>query len=202
MTLSGWIQDTRQTVVVSPPPAADLHHAPVMEGRPPVKLEFIMQPQAQTFWCWAAVSTSMAHFYTPGSKLTQCAVATIAKKPNDCCADGKSEDCNDRHSLKHALEIVGHLRDHQGGTIDLVNQNGGPSLLDEIDAGRPVGAYIDIKVGHFVVLHGYHLTDDGESVDVADPSTDDPTYSTFDFKSFKAKGYHGGAWSHTYFTQG
>src|SRR5260370_32822060 len=50
-----------------------------------VALDFNMQPQTQTNWCWAATSTSVSHFYRPASTWTQCLVANGDLGHNDCC---------------------------------------------------------------------------------------------------------------------
>lgn len=202
MSLPQWIEESRQTVAVPPPPPPphDPHVEIAMAGEPPRKLEFVMEPQKRRFWCWAAVSTSVARFYEDEKKWTQCLIASIARKQEDCCSDTVSEDCDERHSLKDALCIVEHLRDDQSGTVPLTDENGGPSLKSELDAGCPVGSYIETKVGHFVVLYGYNLSDGQQMIDVADPSPDRETHSTYDFGLF-VKGYHGSKWSHTYFTR-
>jgi hypothetical protein len=51
------------------------------------RLDFTMQHQQQTNWCWAAVSTSVALFYDPVSTWTQCAVAS-AKESFSLRSDG------------------------------------------------------------------------------------------------------------------
>src|SRR3954447_18371272 len=54
---------------------------------------FAMQPQEQTEWCWAAVSTSVAVFFGSGS-WTQCQVASGELHPIDCCGADASGGCN------------------------------------------------------------------------------------------------------------
>ena len=38
------------------------------------RIPFVMQHQQQTQWCWAAVSVSVSHYYSPWSGWTQCAM--------------------------------------------------------------------------------------------------------------------------------
>ncbi len=57
----------------------------------PQNIGLRMQYQESSEWCWIAVATSINHFYTPASTLTQCAVMTavgqtINKFPQDTSA--------------------------------------------------------------------------------------------------------------------
>ena len=48
-------------------------------------LAFVIEPQLQTNWCWAAVSKSVSWFYDQSSPWTQCRVANAALPRTDCC---------------------------------------------------------------------------------------------------------------------
>ena len=43
---------------------------------------FQVQAQLESEWCWAAVSTSIAHYYNPSSSVTQCQVVNQQLGPN------------------------------------------------------------------------------------------------------------------------
>ena len=58
-------------------------------------VDFTMQHQQQSKWCWAATSTSVAHFFKPSTGWTQCKVANHIKGRTDCCGSGASGPCND-----------------------------------------------------------------------------------------------------------
>ncbi len=72
------------------------------------RLDFWMQHQQQTNWCWAAVATSVSHFFNPASTWTQCAVANGELNRNDCCGSGASGPCNVYGFLGSSLTRVGH----------------------------------------------------------------------------------------------
>jgi len=46
---------------------------------------FIMQPQCHSYWCWAAVTSSVSGFYDETSAFTQCRTANIELERQDCC---------------------------------------------------------------------------------------------------------------------
>ncbi|HLI62087.1 MAG TPA: hypothetical protein VKV05_01720, partial [Terriglobales bacterium] len=70
-------------------------------------LPFEVQPQLESEWCWAAVSTSIAHFYSPSSAVTQCQVVNQQLKRTDCCTNPGSNNCNQPGYLDQALQYVG-----------------------------------------------------------------------------------------------
>src|SRR5918911_1240122 len=74
-------------------------------------LPFNMQPQQQTNWCWAATSTSVDHYYDPGSGWTQCGVADGELGRTDCCGAGAAGPCNVYGTLDTSLQRVGNF-DH------------------------------------------------------------------------------------------
>ena len=97
------------------------------------RLSFQMQAQQQTNWCWAAVSTSVSHYYDASSTWTQCEVANGELSRTDCCAGGASTSCNVYGTLDTSLSRVGHL-DHMDSSVASFQ-----SVDNEIDAGRPLG---------------------------------------------------------------
>jgi hypothetical protein len=156
------------------------------------RLDFAMQHQQQTNWCWAAVSTSVALFYDPASTWTQCAVANGELNRNDCCGTGASGPCNVYGFLDSSLTRVGHL-DHMTSSSSTFAQ-----AQTEIDGGRPLCARTAWSGGgaHFLAIIGYRLLDEMLAVDDPWYGKSDVSYATFN------SSYQGsGSWTHSYFTR-
>ena len=155
-------------------------------------LRLVMQPSGETEWCWAAVSTSVALFYSATSSWTQCAIVNRALRQSTCCTDGCSEECNQPFQLTPALEMVQHLGHDFGDRLTL------PAIAVEIDAGRPIGVCIDWTGGggHFVTIDGYDPN--GAMIDVEDPLFG---HSQVPLASFPARYQGGGTWAWTYLTR-
>jgi hypothetical protein len=124
-------------------------------------LAFTMQPQPQTQWCWAAVSTSVNLYYHPASGQTQCAVANAALGQSTCCQDGSTSQCNQPWFLDQALQIVGSLNAWSPGKAAFAN------VKKEIDNCRPLCLRIGWNGGggHFVAVYGYWIN----KVNIGDP---------------------------------
>ena len=69
------------------------------------RLDFDMQDQEQSKWCWAAVGASVALYYEPQASWTQCRVANEQLERNDCCGNGAAGACNQYGFLASALEL-------------------------------------------------------------------------------------------------
>src|SRR5580658_3141266 len=82
--------------------------------RNPVTLPFEVQTQLESEWCWAAVSTSVALYYTPTSTVTQCAVVNQQLGRSDCCSNPSSSNCNQPGYLDQALQFVGNFASGTG----------------------------------------------------------------------------------------
>jgi hypothetical protein len=179
------------------PPLRDFHHfwwRDFLKRWLWDRLAFTMQPQQQANWCWAAVSTSVSHYYDTGSAWTQCLVANDQLGRNDCCGGGASGPCNVYGFLDQALQTVGCFVSIQGGTSTFATIDG------EIAAGRPVGIRVAWNGGgaHFLAIIG---TREWSPTYVA---VDDPIFGKSDHTwddlrtSYQADG---DSWTHTYFTQ-
>jgi hypothetical protein len=157
------------------------------------RLDFQMQHQQQSNWCWAAVSTSVALYYDAASTWTQCTVANGELSRTDCCGTGASTSCNVYGYLNTALTRVGHL-DRMDSSVASFQ-----AVDDEIDAGRPIGIRVAWSGGgaHFLAVIGY-LEDDTNYVAV-----DDPIYGKSDltYDTLKTSYQGSGSWTHTYYTQ-
>jgi hypothetical protein len=157
------------------------------------RLTFTMQHQQQTQWCWAAVSTSVSHYYDSSSTWTQCTVANAELGQTTCCQNGSSAACNVPWYLDDALQRTGNLNAFSGGAASFAD------VRTEIDSGRPLGVRIGWSGGggHFAVIEGYKPGPGTQRVAIDDPwyGASDLTYSGFQ------SGYQGtGSWTHSYTT--
>lgn len=160
-------------------------------------LNFVMETQKQSQWCWAAVAVSVARFYEPSGAFDQCRVANSVLSTNVCCANPAA--CNDDNFLEDSLAAVGHFRDVEPEPLPFAGVNG------EITADRPVGCRIGWfgGGGHFVVVHGASVDGSGPAVRrwvaIADPLYGPSDYLIQKFTS----GYRQdtGEWTHSYFTR-
>jgi hypothetical protein len=155
-------------------------------------LDFPLQHQQHTNWCWAAVTTSVALYYEPHGRWTQCGVANRQLGRKDCCARGAHRSCNVIGHLDKVLRVVRRLaRRHRAKST--FTQTG-----REIHAGRPLGVRIEWVGGggHFVTIVGYLPEQDMLAID-------DPFHgrSHVDYRTF-CRSYHGaGTWTDSYYTK-
>jgi hypothetical protein len=161
------------------------------------KLAFTIQPQQQTNWCWAAVSTSVSHFFSAASAWTQCLVANATLPRQDCCGAGAADPtkCNTYGYLDRALTTTGNLRQMQSRRLSFVE------VQAEIQASKPVGTRVAWfgNGAHFMAIVGWLVADGGEQyIDIADPIYLDSQIIYNDYAS-AYKG--GGTWTHSYLTQ-
>ena len=164
-------------------------------GTAPHNLNFAMQSQDPTNWCWAVVTASIASYYDQATTWSQCALANRALQQSNCCANGRTSACNQPWYLDTALQLTGHLAQALDGTVPF------SKLQNQIGGSRPVAARIawldGSAVGHFVVIYGYS-TEGGPAVSVRDSLYGDASYPLDNFTSnYKNLGY----WSATYLTQ-
>ncbi len=160
----------------------------------PCSLPFSMQTQQQTQWCWAAVSASVARYYTPSDPVTQCALVNAELGQTTCCAAGGTPACNQPWYLNTALAFVGHLTTWFAGVLAL------PGCEAEVcQSARPVGVRIGWSGGggHFVIIGGVDSPSPG-LLTVYDPWFGTSFISYADLQT----SYQGtGQWTHTYITQ-
>lgn len=165
-----------------------------------------METQAHTYWCWAAVASSIARKYDPQSSWSQCRVATSfyasKGKVRPCCTEGGR--CDEPQILSEVFAITGNLAQRLGKVAF-------ETVVSEIDADRPVAVRIGwpprLENGHFIVLTGYRVTEAGEEfVRLRDPvdGPDDVKEISFtalvsDFDQRFAS--DNGRWTHTYRTR-
>ncbi|QXI13480.1 papain-like cysteine protease family protein [Pseudomonas zeae] len=148
-------------------------------------LNFNMQKQTQTNWCWAAVSASVGNYYGTGN-WTQCGVASTQLDRNCCNQPGP---CNVYGYLDSALQTTRSYNGMNQGSLQM------SAIQNQINMGRPVGLRCAWYGGgaHFLTIYGTN----GDYVLVADSIYG---YSTRALNAFPRAYNGGGNWTHTYFT--
>jgi hypothetical protein len=159
-----------------------------------IRLNFVMQGQQCTNWCWAAVAVSICRYYDPNCSWTQCSLVNAELNRTDCClAPLCRAGCNIPWYLDRALSRTGNLRSWSSGAASFTEVD------QEIDAVHPIGVRIGWNGGggHFVAIYGYHS---GLSmVAVADPWG--PQYSDVVYSTLVTAYLGSGSWSDTYYTE-
>lgn len=159
------------------------------------EIPFRVIRQAQSLWCWAAVSSSVAEYFGTNG-WSQCRVAS-AEMGGDCCTSGGSAQCNRWHYLESALQRVEHFRDAAPGHLTP------QAIADELDADLPVCLRVQWwnGEGHFLAIHG--MIPHGN-----DPILllTDPIYGRAQVQGsvLLNSGYQGaarGRWTHSYVVQ-
>jgi hypothetical protein len=156
-------------------------------------LNFTMQAQTQSNWCWAATATSVSHFYWWFSPWVQCTVANAELGRNDACHSPVPAGANVPWYLDKALTRTNNF-------VSITGAATFTQVRNEIDAGRPVGARIGWNGGggHFMVIYGYSIIAGTTYFDIDDPIYGKSHLTVNDF----ATNYQGsGSWTHTYFTK-
>lgn len=173
------------------------------------KLEFEMQRQCHSSWCWAAVAASVANFYRPAPDISQCHLANIELHRDDCCSvDCQVDDVefNQPHTLP--LNRVGCLdrwvRDERASR---------EQLRRELAAGRPVCARVVWSAGdagngtpagigsagaHFVAIVGF--LPGADRVAIEDPWLGPTRELSYDQFCTRYTDAHG-EWVDTYYTK-
>ncbi|ACX87868.1 hypothetical protein F6Q07_15445 [Pectobacterium parmentieri] len=167
------------------PQLVEVEAAPQIKAMATSRLNFKMQKQTQTNWCWAAVSASVGNFYRTGS-WTQCGVASASLDRNCCNQPGP---CNIYGYLDSALQITRSYNGMNRGSLQM------SAIRNQIKKGRPIGLRCAWYGGgaHFLVIYGT----DGDYLLIADSIYG---YSTHALNSFPRLYKSGGNWTDTYFT--
>jgi hypothetical protein len=164
----------------------------------PGQLNFTMQHQQQTNWCWAAVSSSVSHFYNAGSPWSQCKIANSELGRADCCGSGASGPCNQDGYLDVALGITGNLKSWTGGTESYA------TVENQINGQHPLCVRIGWSGGggHFIALTGYFDLNFIFFVFQL-VTVDDPWYgrSIIPYSTVVSSYQGSGSWTHSYFTK-
>src|SRR5215472_9392812 len=122
-------------------------------------LQFKMQRQILSQWCWAAAAASVCDFYEDASYGSQCAFVSSVTGLGDCCqscqADGEASVCNQPYNLGSAL-----WESHHGVKVKPDSPDFG-KVKGEIEAERPVACNVYWADGsaHALAIYGYTDTD-------------------------------------------
>lgn len=168
------------------------------------RIDFEIQRQQHSNWCWAAVATSVACYFDPDSGWCQCRMASrMAKltrlKVKSCGTCGHATPvpaaCNRPWYLEKALALAGRIKGNpQPKPLDFSR------IRRRIKEGRPICVRILWGQGpdaHFVVISGCHRSKSGELwVDVEDPDSGSSTWRFDEFLSNYQ--YAQGHWVATY----
>jgi len=156
-----------------------------------LSLPFTVEPQTESEWCWAAVSTSINHFYDSASTVTQCQVVNQQLGRTDCCNNPASSNCNVPGYLDQALQYLNNFTSEKGQGTD-------QDIVQAINAGEPPCIRIGWSGGggHFIGVFGYEPDD---YIWVTDPIYNNSLVS---YEALTTGQYEGsGTWTNTYFTQ-
>ncbi len=129
-------------------------------------LQFKIQPQALSQWCWAAVAASICDFYKDSTYGSQCQFVSSVTGLGDCCQscqdDGEASPCNRPYKLGSALWECHHGLKVRPDPADF------DQVKLEIDAGHPIACNVSWPDGnaHALVISGYT---DGGLLLIADP---------------------------------
>jgi len=154
-----------------------------------------MEHQLHSNWCWVAVATSVALFYRPQIKWTQCRVANSNLGRKNCCQNAANGKCNKIGHLQDSLSTVRHARRPRYITRPVPFAD----VRAEIDAGRPVCVrtqWAGGQVGHVMAVTGYDTEYELLTVD-------DPLYgkSHVDYDTFCTDYRGSGSWTRSYYTK-
>lgn len=154
-------------------------------------INFYMQNQIQDQWCWAAVSSSISSYFNRVAPWLQCQIVNTAFRNASCCVNGGSTACNQPYFLHIALHITQNLNTWVERALTYAETD------NQIALGNPVGVRIAWHGGggHFVAI----TATNNNWVEVIDPWNGifrvPYNAARFDYQG-------GGAWSHSYLTQG
>jgi hypothetical protein len=163
-------------------------------------INFAMQHQEQTWWCWNAATVSVAKFYNQGAVWTQGSLANTEFARNDCAVGpGQVSPCNWGRWPDTPLQTVGHLSERLDNALSSVQ------LGAELAKSAPVVVNIAwrdrngvITGGHIVALRGRSLRDGVEWVSVSDPWNGD---SDMTYDNFRNRYPDNGLWNVSYRTK-
>lgn len=157
-------------------------------------LNFNMELQLKSNWCWAATADSVSHFY---AKLlnpwSQCKIASH-EQGLLCCNTPTPSGCNVAWYLDKALDCTHNYVSMSNGTMSW------DAVKAEIDKGLVVGTRIGWNGGggHFMVIHGVSRVAFTHYFHI-----DDPIYgkSVLTVDQFSTNYQGSGSWTHSYITK-
>jgi peptidase C39-like protein len=165
-------------------------------------LEFHLEEQECSEWCWAATAVAVGKFYhDPARPQQQCQfVSQVLQLGKNCCEEcdctpGSFEPCNQSQNLGFALDQIGHGRDGTDGLSTMQFSE----IQDEINTGHPICVSIEWQEpaapGHAIVIYGYDEVK--KLLFIADPKAPSGTPITIPFDDFTYPEFGGpgrGSW--------
>jgi hypothetical protein len=156
-------------------------------------LNFNMEAQTQSNWCWAATSKSISRFYaTFLNPWTQCKIAS-EELGKTCCTSPVPGPCNVPWYLDRALSRTQNF-------VELKGTMTWESVKAEIDKGLIVGTRIGWSGGggHFMAIYGVSKVWNTKYFHI-----DDPIYgkSVLTVSQFSNNYQGSGSWTHSYITK-
>src|ERR1700685_859390 len=150
---------------IDPPAARTEGYSGVMRTPDLAKcvLNFVMQPQQFSNWCWAAIAASLVNFYGIGRAKQEEIAASVVGFGRDASGEPIRGGSNVPAMLDEALRASGCYSHWSPG---------GPTferIAREIEAGRPLCVSIEWRTGggHYVVISGHHS--ESRELHVEDP---------------------------------
>jgi hypothetical protein len=170
-------------------------HAVGGENNAGKRIEFKVQKQARSNWCWAAVAASIGALYNKGGSVKgQCCLAVDVLKKPSCCDDPDS--CNSGAAMDDALRDNGTLREPPEDANDLNFD----SIVKEIEKNLVIGCGVATSSnGHALALYGWDISDGVQRVYLWDPLG--PTLKLFGHNTFKTDGAEDYLWIRAYLTR-
>jgi hypothetical protein len=159
-------------------------------------LNFRIQKQYLTNWCWAATASSISHYYSQFNNAffwrqedigAQLLGMPFCRTTPDRL--GGLPQCNQQADLITALRITQNFNGWQNNPVTL------NALYNEVNNFRPVCCQIffaEHNLSHFVTVFGYN----GNNIVLGDPQVGN--YEV-DYNAFLAN-YRSGQWIRTYAT--
>ncbi|WP_231641344.1 papain-like cysteine protease family protein [Nocardia sp. NRRL S-836] len=171
---AGWL-------LVQPVAAADVSAA----GR----LNFTMQAQQQTQWCWAAAGTSIAVYH--GTSVTQTRFCQLAHDESGTSCRNSQGDLGE---VREAFADLGYSSpgNYLSGTI------GFSSVQSQINLQQPIETRIlwSSGGGHMHAVYGYEVDSANRQwVDWADPWGSNTRYNRSTYSSYRSNSSF--TWTHT-----
>jgi hypothetical protein len=163
-------------------------------------VQFEMQKQCHSNWCWAAVAASIAAFYDRDSGVRQCDLANLELERDDCC----NADCQTPGVAFNVTNVFASPLNRVGCLQKLTRfQQAAPSqVLEQLQARRPICVRTVWPDGgaHFLTIIGFLPDAEGGPI----IAVDDPFWgrSEYSYDRF-SKDYQliGGKWNDTYYTK-
>jgi hypothetical protein len=155
---------------------------------------FDVETQKGLNWCWAAVSVSVDHYFSP-SEWDQCKLAQdVLQVAGGCCGNPLPADCDQGTGLQNGLSKVGRLQETLAGHRLLPDEVRG-HIDDCVPVCCRIGWFNETK-GHAVVIYGYSI----DSAGVLWLEIADPLYlnSTMPYSQFANSYLDVGSWTDTF----